>query len=51
MKRLNSVVSLSDLKDPIENSREKFINLIKKRKMKLTINSNVLDLLPWVGVV
>ena len=44
MKRLNSTVSLSDLKDPLETSKDKFVKLIKKRKMKLVINSNVLDL-------
>jgi hypothetical protein len=44
MKRLNSAVSLSDLKDPLEISKDKFVKLIKKRKIKLVINSNVLDL-------
>tara|TARA_Y100000816_G_scaffold280275_1_gene253469 strand:- start:79 stop:1002 length:924 start_codon:yes stop_codon:yes gene_type:complete len=44
MKRLSSAVSLSDLKDPLETSKDKFVKLIKKRKIKLVINSNVLDL-------
>lgn len=44
MKRLSSAVSLSDLKDPLEESKDKFVKLIKKRKIKLVINSNVLDL-------
>lgn len=44
LKKMNSVISLSDLKDPLEDSKEKFVNLIKKRKIKLVINSNVLDL-------
>lgn len=44
MKRLSSAVSLSDLKDPLETSKDQFVKLIKKRKIKLVINSNVLDL-------
>ena len=44
MKRLSSAVSLSDLKDPLETSKDKFVKLIKKKKIKLVINSNVLDL-------
>tara|TARA_B100001173_G_C15998725_1_gene552445 strand:- start:95 stop:1042 length:948 start_codon:yes stop_codon:yes gene_type:complete len=44
LKKMNSIMSLSDLKDPLEESKEKFVNLIKKRKIKLVINSNVLDL-------
>lgn len=44
MKRLNSSLSLSDINDPLETSKNNFVNLIKKRKIKLVINSNVLDL-------
>ena len=44
IKKLNSMVSLSDISDPLEKSKVNFVNLIKKRKIKLVINSNVLDL-------
>ena len=44
MKRLNSSLSLSDINDPLETSKNNFVKLIKKRKIKLVINSNVLDL-------
>lgn len=44
LKKLNSMVSLSDIRDPLEQSKINFVNLIKKRKIKLVINSNVLDL-------
>lgn len=43
-KKLNSMVSLSDIRDPLEQSKINFVTLIKKRKIKLVINSNVLDL-------
>jgi len=44
LKKLSSMVSLSDISDPLEQSKANFVNLIKKRKIKLVINSNVLDL-------
>ena len=44
LKKLNSMVSLSDISDPLEQSKLNFVNLVKKRKIKLVINSNVLDL-------
>lgn len=44
LKKLSSMVSLSDISDPLEQSKLNFVNLVKKRKIKLVINSNVLDL-------
>ena len=44
LRKLNSAVSMTDIDNPLELSKAKFVNLIKKRKIKLVINSNVLDL-------
>ena len=38
IKKLNSVVSMSDIDNPLELSKAKFVNLIKKRKIKIVIN-------------